>query len=383
MYMKKSFIPCILALAAMYSCSNDEIVEQRQPQAISFAPAVTMPTRGVTTTANIDQYVVDGFLTTDTKTTHYVDNNTFNLVGGNWNTNATYFWPYTGKLDFYSFSPISLRSKVDFGQDANRTVVLKNYEVSTLSNSFQDVLYAVTTDQSHANGSDLAPVPVNFKHALSQVVFNVKNTNPALIVDIAGIRIANLASKGSYTLPNATTTLVSGSPVGSWQLANKVNGGKTYDAFLSGRDGITPESGVVQLTTAENGAMLLLPQSATAWDPVNDKDNEAAGCFFYVNCRVWTVAGGEKTLLWPNATDTSGDIIYREIAIPVSINWEQGKKYTYTLVFGDGAGYIPPTDTEGGSPVDVGGSAVLKPITYNVQVDEFTVGGDYNTNSVL
>lgn len=365
------------------SCSNDEVIDQRQAAEISFAPTVAMATRGVTTTANIQEYVIDGFLTTDTKSSLYVDNNTFKCEGNTWTTNAKYFWPYTGTLDFYAFSPISTKDNVVYTQynDA-RQAVIKDYEVSTLSNAYPDLLYAVPPDKSHANGSDLVPVPINFKHALSQIVFNVKNTNSALVVDVHDIRIANLASKGSYTLPSAYTELAGG-PVGSWTLSKKISGGKTYDAFIKGLDGITPESGTVNLTSATNGAMLLLPQTATAWDPKNDADNEAAGSYILVNCRVWTNIAGEKTLLWPNATNTAGDIIYREVAIPVDINWEQGKRYTYTLVFGDGAGYIPPTDTNPGGQVDLGsGDKVLKLIEYDVKVDEFGNEGDYSINSI-
>lgn len=381
--MKKIFIPCLMALALVgASCSNDEIIEQRQAAEIAYAPSVAMATRGVTTTANIGEYVIDGFLTTDTKKTLYVDNNTFNLTGGSWTTNATYFWPYTGSLDFYAYSPIKAKEKVVYTEeDGVRKAVIKDYEVSTLSSNYQDLLYAYTPDKSHANGADLMPVPVNFKHALSQVVFNIKNTNPALIVDVEEIRIANLASKGSYTLPDAYTTLTGG-PVGSWNLANKVAGGKTYDAYISGVNGITPESDVVSLSSSENGAMLLLPQTTTAWDPQNDAENEAFGSFFLVKCRVWAMIAGEKTLLWPNTTNTAGEIIAREVAIPVAINWEQGKRYTYTLVFGEGAGYIPPTDTEPGGEINLGyGDKVLKPISYDVKVGDFEEGGNYTTNS--
>lgn len=381
--MKKIFVPCLMALALVSACTNDEIVEQRQAATIAYAPAVTVANRTVTTTNNIEEYVVDGYLTTDTKTSLYVDNNTFNKADGKWATNATYFWPYTGSIDFYAFSPIDLKKKVAYNNlDGEHQVVINDYEVSTLNSNYEDPVYAVAADKSHANGSDLVPVPLNFKHILSQVVFKVKNTNKALIVDIKDIRIANLASKGSYTLPNENTILAGG-PVGTWELAEKVTGGKTYDAYVSGIDNITPESGVVTLTSPEVGAMHLLPQTTTAWDPKADADNEAYGSYFLVNCRVWAVTGGEKNLLWPPTNNTAGEIIYREVAIPVAINWEQGKRYTYTLVFGDGAGYIPPTDTDPGDEVDLGnGDNVLRPISYDVKVDEYTNGEAGELNSV-
>lgn len=371
--MKKIFLPSLVALALVSaSCTNDEVIEQRQAAEITYAPTVAMTTRGVTTTANIDEYVIDGFLTTDTKKTLYVDNNTFRLTEGKWETNATYFWPYTGSLDFYAYSPISVKDKVVYTEDKGvRSAVIKDFEVSTTNANFHDLLYAVTPDKSHANGSDLVPVPINFKHALSQVVFNVKNTNSALIVDVEDICIANLVSKGSYTLPTANTQ-IAGGPVGTWSLAEKIAGGKTYDAFISKVDNITPESGTVTLTSSEKGAMLLLPQTATAWDPKNDAENTAFGSYLLVKCRVWALIAGEKTLLWPHTTDTAGEIIYRNIAIPLDINWEQGKRYTYTLVFGEGAGYIPPTDTEAGGEVNIGGGdKVLRPIEYTVTVDDY------------
>lgn len=381
--MKKIFIPCLLAAALVTSCANDEIVEQRQSAQISYAPAVTSASRGITTTANIQEFVVDGYLTTDTKSSIYVDHNTYNKKDGKWVSNATYFWPYTGSIDFYSFSPVSIKDKVVYKEsEQGRQVILQNYEVSTLNSNYEDPVYAVAADKSHLNGSDLLPVPLNFKHILSQIVFNIKNTNPALVVDVQEVRIANLASKGTYTLTNETTVL-QGGPVGSWTLDEKIAGGKVYDAYISGVDNITPESGVVSLSTPEQGSMLLLPQTANAWDPKNDRENEAFGSYILVKCRVWALIAGEKTLLWPTTNNTAGEIIYREVAIPVDIAWEQGKRYTYTLVFGEGAGYIPPTDTDPGDEVNLGnGDKVLKAITYDIKVDDYTVGSDQEIDSV-
>lgn len=370
--MKKYFIFGLMALGLTSACSNDEILEQRQAAEISYVPAVAVPTRGVTTNTNIKEFVVDGFLTVDNNSSVYVDNSVYNRIDDKWSSDATYFWPYTGNLDFYAFCPVNTKDKVVYKvEDGKRIATIENYEVSTLSNNFTDLLYAVNPEKSHANGSDLVPVDLNFKHALCQILFNVQNTNPALVIDIQDIRIANLASKGTYTLP-LQCTMLAGGPEGSWKLADKIAGGKTYDAYIAAVDNITPESGIVNLTTTENGAMLLLPQTANAWDPNADAENENFGSYILVKCRVWAVNGEEKTLIWPNVNNTAGELVYREVAVPVDINWEQGKRYVYTLVFGDGAGYIPPTDTNPGNEVNLGtGEKVLKPISYNINVDDF------------
>ena len=67
---------------------------------------------------------------------------------------------------------------------------------------------------------------------------------------------------------------------------------------------------------------------------------------------------------------------YAYVAIPTSdIKWEQGKKYVYTFIFGEGGGYIPPVDPEepDTDPEDPG-KPVLVPITFQVTVDDFIDG---------
>lgn len=364
----------LAAAATLAACTNDELTDQiAEPAEIAYAPAVSVPTtRSVITTENISEYVVNGFLTAGNKTTHYISSNIFTKTSGEWNSTATHFWPHTGSIDFYALSPASVASKLDFGADApaaKRHVTIKDFEVSTTTDEKTDLVYALTADRSHENGSDLVAVPINFKHALSQVVFNVKNTNSALIIDVDQIEIANLASKGSYTLPQTSTTLAGGA-TGTWALDKKINGGKTYSTFIKNVTDITPASGTVRLTSSDEGALFLLPQEATAWDPKNDAENLNAGSYIAVHCRVWAVNGNDRVLLWPNVKDTSGTIPYHDVAIPVNIKWEEGKKYTYTLVFGEGAGYIPPTDTEGGSTVDIAGEPTLKTISYNLTVED-------------
>ena len=52
----------------------------------------------------------------------------------------------------------------------------------------------------------------------------------------------------------------------------------------------------------------------------------------------------------------------------------QGKKYIYTLIFGEGGGYKPEPDPDDPDKPE----PVLVPITFNVTVDAFQDGGSYN-----
>ena len=81
----------------------------------------------------------------------------------------------------------------------------------------------------------------------------------------------------------------------------------------------------------------------------------------------------KETLIW--GTD-NGDGTYstRWLAIPASFNWEQGKKYTYTIVFGkDGGGFIP-----GGDP-----DPVFVPVTFDVTVDDFVTVNNKDKDIVI
>lgn len=155
-----------------------------------------------------------------------------------------------------------------------------------------------------------------------------------------------------------------------------------YAAGITETKDIVPASGtngVVDLTS-EEGALLLMPQDITGWDITgNNGEGGAAlrGAYFLVSCKIYNVSGNDEVLLWPTTDE------YREVAIPVAdITWKQGKKYVYTFIFGEGGGYVPPTDeddTENPDPDDDDpqpGDPVLVPISFEVTVDDFQNGGD-------
>ena len=84
-----------------------------------------------------------------------------------------------------------------------------------------------------------------------------------------------------------------------------------------------------------------------------------------MKCQIYNVAGttvnkNTDVCLWGNGGA-------EDVAIPVALNWEQGKKYIYTFVFGDGnGGYDPDPDDPDPDP-----TPVLVPITFEVTVDDF------------
>lgn len=113
-------------------------------------------------------------------------------------------------------------------------------------------------------------------------------------------------------------------------------------------------------------SMLLLPTSSlgvngtTAWNPAN---SGFKGSYLAVDCKIYNIEGAT----FNSATDVK---LHDGLAvIPVSFNWEPGKKYIYTFVFGDGNGGYTPT-----------GDPVLAPVSYQIHVDDFDLVSDTDIN---
>ena len=130
-----------------------------------------------------------------------------------------------------------------------------------------------------------------------------------------------------------------------------------------------------------SNAMLLLPQETTAWDPETYPlpGTGNTGSYLLVDCAIFNVAGtdyaeGDDVCLWGEPQGSGWTT--KELAIPVAFDWQQGKKYVYTLVFGEGNGGYDPDPEPDPDPEDP--DPVLVPITFEITVDDFELvdGGD-------
>lgn len=374
--MKKQLLLCGIAALAFCSCSNDETIESANLRSsqITFSPSVGNMSRAVTTVNNLDQFTVNAYLNQGDAPMYYIKDLNVKKESGVWTSAQAYTWPYSGQMTFFSYSPADLSVNMPASAEVAAEAPTITYTASSNPERQKDLLYAVNVmdaAKAYAPGSNSTTVNVNFRHALSQVVFSAKNTNPGWILDISDVQIVNIKSKGVYTFPTQTTAPFSadGDVVrGSWALENVVN---SYSASFSAATSIGAEA--VELTSSSDGALLVLPQTAAAWDPATDPSCQSNGCYFMVRCKIQQITPDGNALLWPSkSTDTAA-----YVAIPVNIDWQEGKKYTYTFIFGDGAGFIPPTSTEGGETV-IPGSTTLAKINFSVSVDDFQEAGNKN-----
>ncbi len=364
--MKKQFFFGALACLALASCSNDKTLDvNRIENEIRYNVVANGATKASDVYCNNNKpgaFEVWANFAGQT----YISGDTIKFEADKWvNKDGVRYWPETtetNKVDFYAH--VNSNGTFEWNSGAPEFV---NYVVDTDVTKQDDLLYSVKKDQSKGN----AAVALNFHHALSQIVFNAKNTNKNLHVEITGVELRNVMSTGTYTFATESTdgnnaahdgngTINGGQ--GSWSALSAINNyGVTFSSVAVAGDDTT-----VALTSANDSekefssnALLLIPQATTAWNGVDATEGEGAttNSYILVYCKVYNVAGdsyaSSDVLLYDGST--------KGLAIPAAFNWEEGKKYTYTLVFGKGAGYEPGTDPE----------PTLVPIEFDVTVDDF------------
>ena len=338
-------------------------MEVNQGRGISFQVATEASTRAQATTTNtIDNFKVWGF--TDNKT--LMNGLEVSYESNKWTYDGTIFWPATA-VDFYSVSPAeNCGGTVNITKDEQE---ITGFTVNKDQSKQVDLLYAVNKNETKA-AHEASAVNINFRHALSQIVFKAKNTNENLKVIIKGVKIGNIKKAGDFMYPTQATTIqnteedgtIVANTQGTW---SNVSTATTFEAGVTELtlDGVKDAQ---DLTTKANeaytGALFMIPQALTPWDPSTEGCNKSNNVYFLLNCQI--LSGTNKNIqVWPSDAEEE----YAEIAVPAeTITWEQGKKYVYTFIFGEGAGYEPGENPDP-KPTLVG-------IDFTVTVDEFING---------
>lgn len=362
------------AAVAMTSCSSEEAFEsmaQKENAEIRFETNIAaMTTRAITTGSNLNKFNTTAFLKQEGVRSVMMNGVNVEKIAGEWKTAETYNWPYNGTMTFYSVAPANLATTMPTSDDFDTKAPTFSFTAASDAAMQSDVLYAVNANHQYTGSVASSIVNINFRHALSQIVFKAKCENTKWQVDISDVKVNNIKSEGVYTMPLATTTALNNvnDVRGSWNLGASINSYNT--GIAEPKKNIGAE--VVDITTSTSLPLLLLPQSTTAWDPKTDPKCMQKGSYFTIRCQLRQKTDDGKIItIWP----ASGEDAYVDVAIPASFNWEEGKKYTYTFNFKDGAGYIPPTQTGGGEDV-IPGNPVLNAISFNVVIDDYTTSSN-------
>ena len=429
-------------MALFSSCSNDELVSENTSHgdAIAFSVTTNNATRAHDYWCNNNlpnNFAVSAAYCDGTNTAFYFKDDVFKKADetGNYVTNdGNYrYWPELPATTPESISKYVNIYAYKIKDDAAATgdgfakfewntataAPTISMEPAKAAADQHDLLYAYT--QVTAKPAYGAKTAINFRHALSQIVFYAKCENKKVYVEIENIALVNAAKKGVFTLPVGTDVTndkyidhtqagaAKTTGLGTWALkydngsdGDSDENSKNYYAYTADCKvsnalvALTPGAGADAWTnltdnkntgTAESGthseherSLLVLPQtdyskggtvegkkdnSVKAYNPVPSPGtynalSDVGGACIAIKCKIRNIAGTEVK---DNDVYLWGSKDAAEyLVVPVEFNWEQGKKYIYKINFsktGHG-GYDPDN-----------GKEVLVPIQLSVSVDDF------------
>lgn len=414
--MKKlSLLISAFALAAMVSCSSDQVVSSQNDaailskQSISFAPLASKATRSTVFSpdAMFTNFRVVG-MWRDAVTEAYINGVHYGGSGTAWgvapaanglyegfdantpkgleivnsgtgwdykNQSEIQYWPYEGiggatptgynciALNFRAVAPANTNLDIATGSDFS-------YTTPAVANQV-DICYAEATNKTVAD----APVQMAFHHLFSQIVFKAKKSSNYL-VDIKSIEIGGVGTTVTYPFSQIIKTdpiclTVQGVSV----TAPAVFHGLTSASYVSIPD--QDASASPAQMTPSGQELILIPQQITKWD--HTAAATAADGYIAIEYRAKTTDAAS----W--ATGTAGTDYFKKVYFPLTAKWYSGKKYIYTLLFGGVADPDEPDtpdpenpdpgtgeDNPGGYDEDGTPEPPTVPITFTASVSDWT-----------
>lgn len=306
MRTRHALIYVFVGAALAGACTKSEI--QLPDDVIAFAPVTAKVTKAI-----IDDNVYPLNVPFVVSAYHNGTNEYFNNLSASyiqnsdniWETSSAEYWPLGGSLTFYAYSPGSLTGATT---SAATGVAFSNYTLDPAT----DLCIASYTESDCAQRAD-DTVPLQFSHALSQIVVKIRQTqnynaeinNKSNIVVIT---VDELSLKDMYV--NAAFAQL---PTPTWSITEQSETGE-YE-FSLGNSGyvLTPGAAAQQV-----GRLLTIPQSLE-------------GICLHT---VYTV----RQTVTDNSTDeTTVFSVTTPVDIPLSqylSSWACGRKYIYTLSYG-------------------------------------------------
>ncbi len=383
MKTKKLALAAVSAAVMFASCSKDEVVNNQENSLHNYIGFSTVggnaQTKATVYTSNssFDNFAVFAY------------NGTNLFMGGSASTGVNIvkngtawvyqnsadlaYWPKS-TLNFYGVAPLKENTGVnnyswniesdkqtityttadEYGVDAGKTNV--------------DVMYGVKTQQTASSNNGV--VKFNFKHILSQILFQAKVQYASMVVNIEKINVHNVCGSGTFKFPSNESEVATRD--GNWTSDGKVNFSVGFHSESVEEEGYIKVDGnnvenVKIISKSDDNPLLLIPQSLTKWATTAEtavsisEANTNYQSYLEISCKI--MQNGEYLF--------GSEAAYETLYVPFGASWEPGKRYIYTLIFGGG--------------FDENGDPILTPITFDAEVTDWVDAtdnnGDLNTST--
>ena len=221
-----------------------------------------------------------------------------------WSTTTRYYWD-NYKYTFFSYSPSSLKDKVDVSKDG---VAIYNWDVE--ADATTEILVAdIAKDKTkNESFSGYSGVPTNFRQKLSKLSFNMGislDAEAGTKVTLLGIKIVGICTQGNYSKGGYTDN--------AWTVveASRKKGTSVFTVF-SGSKELSTES------YFNPDSKLIIPQSLLQ-----------SGSYHPTLIVEYQIQVGEGAIETKTA-ECHFDINLRQES------WVMGMEYTYTIHIGVG-----------------------------------------------
>ena len=345
--MKKNYWILAAAAVALAACSNDDTIAVNQgieeANTINFSNTIVEgQTRaaGITSGNLLSFYVTanrgDEIYFGGTPVQFAKDNSTDPV---SYRSETKYYWPSEGKLDFYAFAPAT-------GSTITRTDST-HFSVTPAAApaSQEDFVYGVVRQQDKTSGGN--GVQLNFRHAMSDVIIQLKNTASDLDVTVGNVSIGFILPTGAFAPAFKTAAgsevgfCTNGTGISNVTAASETGYYIAPGAWTASGDRTSYTQAATTTSYTSNTAvtplpadMILVPQTL-----VNPGAYSAATAGSGYNGACITVQVKIQDKQGHYLAGTANNFVTAMWPIAAT-QWLPGHKYTYTLDLA-GGGYFP------------------------------------------
>lgn len=331
------------------------------------------------------------------KDTHF----SMNAAESRYKSDIRYVWPATA-LEFFAYSPALATMKATKDEDepdnlfefANNTAASGNVSAGYRMTGFRvhpDISRHFDFLTAHAKityeSKKDSTANLEFNHNLCQIELNACFKDPATNykLEAAGVVIGNPQLEGTFNFCGDSHGAGTSSTKGKWEMPARTGETKVEYIYSEGEQFLSVPVGNPVSLMGRGGNAMVLPSVNAAWDTSEDPSNSRNGAYIAVLLRATAPNGtcmypapglssDESISLVYFAVDASEKIISRVYigdnageyycdeektkafelpagarivdfawaAVPVEMNWAEGKKYVYNLNYSSGIGVRDP-----------------------------------------